>query len=78
MTDHPDLDHAIAETAKKCEQLQTRYDAIKYSGDSCSIIDIKVSLTAAERQLRELRSAKEADRPVESVRSSAVFFSSNS
>jgi hypothetical protein len=75
--DRPDHDAEIAAALKVQQQQQARYDAIKYSGDSSSIIDAKFALNAANRRVLELRGRKEADRPVESVRNSSIFFSSN-
>jgi hypothetical protein len=75
--DRPDHDAEIAAALKVQQQQQARYDAIKYSGDSCAIIDARFALNAANRRVLELRGNQAADRPVESARNSSIFFGSN-
>jgi hypothetical protein len=78
MTDHPDYDAEIAKAVRTRDQLQARYDAVKHGFDASSIIDRRHALNEAERQLRMLRGAKAADRPLESMRNSSIFYGSNS
>jgi hypothetical protein len=68
----------IAKAVRTRDWMQAEYDKVKYSFDSGAIIDRRHALNEAERQLRMLRGAKAADRPVESARNSSIFYGSNS
>jgi hypothetical protein len=75
--DKSDLDAVIAEATKARDQAQAQFDRIKHSYDSSSIIDAKVRLADAERQLRRLRSEQAGANPTEPRQSGAVFYGSN-
>jgi hypothetical protein len=75
--DRPDFDHEIATALADRARLQAEYDAVKNGYNTFRVIQLRGAMAEATRRLCELRSAKEADRPVESVRGSSVFFSSN-
>jgi hypothetical protein len=75
--DKPDHDAAITNALASRDRLQAEFDQVKNSYDTCRLIDIRFALNEANRRVLELRGQKEADRPVESVRNSSIFFGSN-
>ncbi len=75
--DTRDYDAEIAKALAARNQLQARYDSVKYSYDTSAIVDAKVALGEAERKLRELRRGQEAAQRVEPLRNSSVFVGSN-